>query len=112
MSLRYSNGNGQKPAAVLVWKSDVEDGDVVESSPYANMYAWPNTNDINPGLYEVPASMNKNQYETVEDCKTVEQVTENPSAMLPLYEGVGYGGSSATSSLFYRYVPSKVRTLL
>ena len=110
VSLRYSYGNGQKPAAFLVWKSDVEDVDVVKSSPFATTYA--NTNDMNPGLYEVPVSMNKNQYETVEGCKTVEQATENPSAMLPLYDSVGHGGSSAASSLFYQYVPSKVRTLL
>ena len=65
-----------------------------------------------PELHAVPVSLNQNQYETVVDCRTVEQVTENPIPMLPLYDNVGYGSSSASSSLFYQYVPSKVRTLL
>ena len=63
-----------------------------------------------PELYEMPVSLNQSPYETGAENRTVGAATENPSAILPLYEGVGYGGSSASSSLFYQYVPSKVRT--
>ena len=106
VSLRYSNRNGQKPAKVLMCTSDVEDGNVAKSSPYVN------TNDINPGLYEVPISLNQNRYDAVVDCRTGGPVTENSTAMLPLYDSVGCDSSSASSNLFYQYVPSKVSTLL
>ena len=65
-----------------------------------------------PEVYEMPVSLNQSQYVTVAENRTVGAATEIPNAMLPLYEGVGYGGSSAASSLFYQYVPSKVRTFL
>ena len=39
----------------------------------------------------------------------MEHRTENANAV---YEEVGLGSSSAASSLFYQYVPSKVSTLL
>ena len=96
MFLRYSNRNGHESVSVLVSRSVATEEAVQRDNTYAD------NNGGVPAFYEVPVSVTDSQYETV---------TENPNAMLPLYEGVGYGGSSATSSLFYQYVPSKVRTL-
>ena len=59
-----------------------------------------------PELYEVPVMQIQGQSETVVEHRTpVGAVTANSNAMLALYEG----SSSAASSLFYQYVPSKVR---
>ena len=106
VSLRYSNRNGYESAAVLVCRSNANSEDVLKSNTYANV------NDVAPGLHEMPIFMNQSQYETVVEHRTVGPAAGNPNAMLPLYEGVGYEGSSATSSLFYQYVPTKVRNLL
>ena len=97
--MKYSNRS--ETAAVLVRKNDGHDEDVEQHI----------TDNIAPGEYETPVSLNQSQYEVVVDHETVGQATGNPNAMFPLYEAVGYGGSSASSSLFYQYVPSKVRTL-
>ena len=112
---------------MLVGMSSAEDESVVKRSTYANiddvapaLYEVPvqnttqyevviehttsaETNDAGHGCYEVPVSENERQYEMV-----VEHRTENANAV---YEGVGLGSSSAASSLFYQYVPSKVSTL-
>ena len=120
----YRSRDGYGTAAVLVGMSSAEDESVVKRSTYANtddvapaLYEVPvqnttqyevviehttsaETNDAGHGCYEVPVSENDRQYEMV-----VEHRTENANAV---YEGVGLGSSSAASSLFYQYVPSKV----
>ena len=100
VSVKYSSRS--ETAAVLVHMNDVQDEDVEQHI----------TDNIAPGEYETPVSLNQSQYEVVVEHRTMGQATGNPNAMFPLYEAVGYGGSSASSSLFYQYVPSKVRTLL
>ena len=72
-------------------------------------YANTCTGDIAPGSHEMTASLKQSQCTTMMEHRTVGPVTVNPTAALPLYEGVGYGGNSTSSSLFYQYVPSKVR---
>lgn len=67
-------------------------------------------NELVPGMYEVPVSLTEIQYDSVVEHSIVGPVMENPTALFPVYEGVGYGGSSAASSMFYQYVPSTVRT--
>ena len=64
-----------------------------------------NTGDIIPGSYEMSVSTKQNKYETVVDYSAVGPVTVNPDAD----ERAGHEDSSAFSSLFYQYVPSKVR---
>ena len=128
MSLRYSNRNGCESAAVLVNRRNAQDDDAVKCNTGAaapGLYEVPvsqnqsqyeairehmtyaKTDDAAPGFYELPVSVNQSQYEDVVEHRTVGPVTGNP-----LYEGVGFGASSAASSLFYQYVPSKVRNLL
>ncbi len=120
----YRSRDGYGTAAVLVGMSSAEDESVVKRSTYASiddvtpaLYEVPvqnttqyevviehttsaRTNDAGHGCYEVPVSENDRQYEMV-----VEHRTENANAV---YEGVGFESSSAASSLFYQYVPSKV----
>ena len=138
MPLRNNNGNRHESAAALVCWSDARDEDPMNSNvnTYANIsgisprlyvqneggekcntYAntedtVSDTEDIVSRLYEIPVPLNESQYENVAEHRSMEPAIGNPNAMLPLYEGVGYSGSSASSSLFYQYVPSKVRTLL
>ena len=101
MFLRYSNRNGHESVSVLVSRSVATEEAVQRNNTCAD------NNGSVPACYEVPVSVTDSQYETV---------TENPNTMLPLYEVVvshyPTGGSSATSSLFYQYVPSKVRKIL
>ena len=132
VSLRYSNRNVCESAAVLVNRSNAQDDDPVKCNTGVN------TGAAAPGLYEVPVSQNQSQYETIREHKTyaktdaaapglyelpvsvgqsqyedvVEHRTVGPVTGSPLYEGVAFGASSAASSLFYQYVPSKVRNLL
>ena len=122
--MAYSSRDGYGTAAVLVGKSSAEDESVVKRSTYAN------TDGVAPALYEVPVQ-HKTQYEVVlkhttsaemnaaghgcykvpasenEYDMVLEHRTKNTNA---LYGGVGFGSSSAASSLFYQYVPSKVST--
>ena len=128
VSVGYSSRDGYGTASVLVGMSSAEDESVVKRSTYASiddvtpaLYEVPvqnttqyevviehttsaKTNDAGHGCYEVPVSENDRQYEIV-----VEHRTQNANAF---YGGVGLGSSSAASSLFYQYVPSKVSTLL
>ena len=128
VSVGYSSRDGYGTAAVLFGRSSAEDESVVKCNTYANtdgvapaLYEVPvqdttqyeevlehtasaNTNAADHGCYEVPVSENDRQYEVV-----VEHRTKNANAV---YERVGFGSSSAASSLFYQYVPSKVSTLL
>ena len=103
LSLTYSNRDGHEPAAMLVNRSNAQDEDTVEHITYASI------DDVAPSLHELPVSEShdQSQYEDVVEHRTVEPVIGNP-----LYEGVGFGASSAARSLFYQYVPSKVRNLL
>ena len=99
----YSNRDGHEPAAMLVNRSNAQDEDTVEHITYASI------DDVAPSLHEVPVSESHDhsQYEDVVEHRTVGPVTGNP-----LYERGGFGASSAARSLFYQYVPSKVRNLL
>ena len=129
VALCHSNGNDCESAAVLVSKSSAQDEGAMNNT-YADadgvapgFYEVPISGDQSqqyeavvehatsvkadataPGVYEVPVSGDQSQYETV-----LEHRTENPNVV---HEGVGSGDSSAASSLFYQYVPSKVSTLL
>ena len=127
VSMGYSSRDGYGTAAVLFSTSSAEDESVVKRSTYANtdgvapaLYEVPvqNTtqyevilehttstemNAASHGCYKVPVSENERQYEMV-----VEHRTGNANAV---YDGVGFESSSAASSLFYQYVPSKVSTL-
>ena len=120
----YSSRDGYGTAAVLVGMSSAEDESVVKRSTYANtdgvtpaLYEVPvrnttqyevvlkhttsaNTNAADHGCYEVPVSENERQYEMV-----VEHRAGNANVV---YDGVGFESSSAVTSLFYQYVPSKV----
>ena len=59
-----------------------------------------------PELYELPVMQSQGRSGTVVEHRTpVGAVTANSNAVLALYEG----SSSAACSLFYQYVPSKVR---
>ena len=124
VSVGYSSRDGYGTAAVLVGMSSAEDESVVKRSTYANtdgvaptLYEVPvqnttqyeevlkhttsaNTKAADHGCYEAPVSENDRQYEMV-----VEHRTANANAV---YERVGFESSSAASSLFYQYVPSKV----
>ena len=121
-SMGYSSRDGNGTAAVLVGMSSAEDESVVKHSTYAN------TDGVAPALYEVPVQ-NTTQYEVVLKHTTSAQMnaaghgcykvpaSENEYDMVlehrtkntnALYGGVGFGSSSAASSLFYQYVPSKV----
>ena len=121
-SMGYSSRDGYGTAAVLVGKSSAEDERLVKRSTYANtdavtpaLYEVPvttqyevvlkhttsaNTKAADHGCYELPVSENERQYEMV-----VEHRAGNANAV---YDGVGFGSSSAASNLFYQYVPSKV----
>ena len=120
----YSSRDGYGTAAVLVGMSSAEDESVVKRNTYANtngvaptLYEVPvqdttqyevvlkhttsaETNAADHARYEAPVSENDRQYEMV-----VEHRTANANAV---YERVGFKSSSAASSLFYQYVPSKV----
>ena len=124
----YSSRDGYGTTVVLFGMSSAEDESVVKRNTYANtdgvapaLYEVPvqNTtqyevilehttstemNAASHGCYEVPVSENERQYEMV-----VEHRTGNANAV---YDGVGFESSSAASSLFYQYVPSKVSTLI
>ena len=124
VSVRYSSRDGYGTTAVLVGMSSAEDERVVKCSTYANtngvapaLYEVPvqdttqyevvlkhttsaNTKAADHGCYEVPVSENERQYEMV--------VEHRAGNAIAVYEGVGFGSSSAASSLFYQYVPSKV----
>ena len=68
------------------------------------------TQTATAALYEVPVMQTQSQYETVVEHRTaVGPVTWNPNGVFPLYEGADFEAISAASSLFYQYVPSKVR---
>ena len=134
VALCHSNGNDCESAAVLVSKSSAQDEGAMNNT-YANadgvapgFYEVPVSGDQSQqyeavvehatfvkadaaaqGFYEVPVSGDQSQYDTVLKHTTGRPVTENPNVV---YEGVGSGASSAASSLFYQYVPSKVSTLL
>ena len=119
VSMGYSSGDDYGTTAVLVGISSAEDESVMKRS---------NTDSVAPALYEVPVQ-HKTQYEVVlkhttsaemnaaghgcyevpasenEYDMVLEHRTKNANA---LYGGVGFGSSSAASSLFYQYVPSKV----
>ena len=121
----YNSRGDYGTAAVLVGISSAEDESVVKCNTYANtddvapaLYEVPvttqyevvlkhttsaNTKAADHGCYEVPVSENERQYEMV--------VEHRAGNAIAVYEGVGFGSSSAASSLFYQYVPSKVSTL-
>ena len=63
VSLRNNNENGRKPVAVLVSTSDELAGNAGNHNT--------NTSTNVPGLYEVPVSQNRSQYETVVHPRTV-----------------------------------------
>ena len=104
--MQHSINGEHEPAAVFITTNNALDEDTEEHIFYANL------GNIAPGTYEVPVAKNRDpsQYEAVVEHRTVGPMTECPNVLFPLHEGVGCGTGSATSSLFYQYVPSKVRT--
>ena len=124
VSVGYSSRDDYGAAAVLVGMSSAEDESVVKCNTYAN------TDGVAPALYEVPVQ-DTTQYEVVlkhttsaemnaadharyeapvsENDRQYEMVVEHRTANAnAVYERVGFESSSAASSLFYQYVPSKV----
>ena len=110
VSMRYSNKNRHEQVAVLVSRN----ASAALDESAGNRSTSINTNDMQmaPAMHKVPVSQNQSHYENVGQHRGVGSATANPNAVFPLYDRTGYGSSSASSSPFYQYVPSKVRRLL